>query len=114
MWPIKPKDKECFAPGGSNRKRLTFQASQHIIFFQHLRRWKIQNSSLIADAHLIFVGETSEIEMVSPDISQSIESQSPSENTVLEQSGLRRSQREKLHENAMETLLLYQKILRLP
>ena len=41
------------------------------------------------------VEATSEIEMVSPDISQSIEPQSPSENTVLEQSDLRRSQREK-------------------
>ena len=40
------------------------------------------------------VEATSEIEMVSPDISQSIESQSPSENTVLEQSELGRSQRE--------------------
>ena len=41
------------------------------------------------------VEATSEIEMVSPDISQSIEPQSPSENTVLKQSDLRRSQREK-------------------
>ena len=41
------------------------------------------------------VEATSEIEMVSPDISQSIEPQSPSENTVLEPSDLRHSQREK-------------------